>query len=78
MLTEKETNNKRPVQTTPYTFNSVVSAQAAESAVNQKFPEIHAYTSSKILFVPNVKSMVLAFAIEDFIKSLGGKESSVY
>ena len=65
--------------TIPYCFNSPEDALAAESAVNSNFQFPNgkeAYATNRTLFVPEHPSRMMRFAIEDFVKSKGGRRSS--
>ncbi len=58
---------------TPFCFKNKKAASAAESALIQKFDGINAYATERTLFVFEHKSILFRSAVEDFIKSLGGR-----
>ncbi|MBR2587740.1 MAG: hypothetical protein IKD77_00860 [Bacilli bacterium] len=74
MLTDGRKKRNRPTTTTPYSFRDNVSARAAEKAVNREFPELKAYATERVLYVSDHPSKILGFAVDDFVKSLGGKQ----
>ncbi len=75
MFANEKKKTTRPPEMIPYSFTSTVAVLAAEAAVKLKFPELKVYCNERILFVAKHPSMIMGFAIDDFVKSLGGRNT---